>query len=1107
MDDDVTCTITNDDVAPTLKLVKSVTNDNGGTTLSGGWDLTATGSVLGFTDKGDSTTFHTVKAGVEYTLTESSVPGYSAGSWSCNGGTLSTDKITLGLDDDVTCTITNDDVAPKLTLVKDPTNDDGGNALPDDFKLTIGGTAAISGTAYTLEANKSYTINETQLTGYTFTSITGDKKCPTTLGGSITLAPGDDITCTITNDDQKSSITLIKQVINNNGGTAGVNEFGLSIGGTDVVSGEKLVLKSNESYIIDEVGLDGYHYVSLNGNKCPDYLGGTVELKPGENIVCTITNDDQPGTLIVKKVVINDNGGTLKPEDFAFKINNSNPTSFESDGQNNISVDAGSYTIVEPSVLGYKTTYNNCNNVIISNGKTETCVITNDDTYGKVVVTKYNDINGNGKKDVNEKELDGWDINLSNQTKTTDLTGVVTFSPLLSGEYSLGETQKPGWKQTEIICDNQDKEPTSTPTPISTSTPTPPLTGTPTPTSTPTPTLKGLCHWNEGSDKWNALYVTINNPGHIDHTKDFPYNGPRLANGHPTKEGDLWCLNNDPNQSRLSKLLGISKVFAQENYDDLYYIDLKPEQTVYCYIGNQRLEPKLTISKFNNVTGNLSPGGAVEYTIDLGIAQNDIKNLKVTDLLSNGFKYKTGSYKIYLDSLDVTSQVAEPQYHSPGVWDLSSLGTLTPENKLRLVYTADISTDQQPGKYTDLAWAAANYAYNDSEKLLALAEDVGKVDDNFVGTIVPIVKNTQNSVSAEVEQKVEGTVLGASTELPGTGASTLWLILSSILGFVGLGVLKINKKNMFILLFALFSFGLMVKPAIAADFVLSIQEPKTPTNTKDLKLEFKALHLNNGIITAKCLKKGPTDSVFSQFGSNIVLTAGGNSSYCDLSLAINNNGTYQFTVEANDGVDTTSKNVSLDYNTSSPGTPRDYRKENINSNNCDFKIHFRTDADNGKTVKVELYRSTDSAFSVNNESLVSSVNIGSDQEYDLLNSVPDCSKTYYYALRAFDNAGNGSGLIGDKITITTTTTSETTVNDGNQGAIPVVNAKIPSEESQTDSNQNTSTSDQTGQVLGTQKSTVADFVGKHKFISTLIGVSVLSIIIYAIKKNRKNKKR
>ena len=141
----VLCSIANDDIPPTLKLVKNVTNDNGGDALSSDWTLTATGSSRGFSDAGDSVTFHTVTAGVGYTLSESTISGYTAGSWSCDGGTLVGDEITLGLDEDVTCEITNDDVAPKLTINVVVINDDGGSALADDFDPTVGGTVVTSG--------------------------------------------------------------------------------------------------------------------------------------------------------------------------------------------------------------------------------------------------------------------------------------------------------------------------------------------------------------------------------------------------------------------------------------------------------------------------------------------------------------------------------------------------------------------------------------------------------------------------------------------------------------------------------------------------------------------------------------------------------------------------------------------------------------------------------------------------------------------------------------------------------------------------------------------------------------------------------------------------
>ena len=111
--------------------------------------------------------------------------------------------MTLDEGDDVTCTITNNDVAPTLTLVKSVTNDDGGNAGADDFGISIGADPGhLAAWPRRLRPTPPYAIDEVGLTGYTFTSITGDAKCPARAWAApSTLDEGDDVTCTITNDD------------------------------------------------------------------------------------------------------------------------------------------------------------------------------------------------------------------------------------------------------------------------------------------------------------------------------------------------------------------------------------------------------------------------------------------------------------------------------------------------------------------------------------------------------------------------------------------------------------------------------------------------------------------------------------------------------------------------------------------------------------------------------------------------------------------------------------------------------------------------------------------------------------------------------------------
>jgi hypothetical protein len=407
-----TCTITNNDVAPTLKLVKVVDNGDGGNAVADDWTLSADAAApfsgRNFSNAGGSGALETVFANAGYDLSETTVAGYTAGNWSCDGGALVGSTVTLNEGETgVTCTITNNDVAPTLTLVKVVINDDGGNAQPDDFSLTIGGNAALSGVAYTLSANTPYAINETLVSGYTFVDITGDPKCPAVLDGTVTLDEGESVTCTITNDDVAPSLTLIKNVINNNGGNAGPNDFGLSIGGDAATSGVAYTLDANTPYSIDEVGLSGYTFVDITGDpECPAILGGTVTLDEGEDVTCTITNDDVAPTLTLVKVVVNDNGGNALPDDFNLTIDG-NPaisgTAYIQDANTPYAIDEtllSGYTFVGitgnaecPAVLG--------GTVTLDEGENVTCTITNDDVAPTLTLIKnvVNDHGGNAQPD------------------------------------------------------------------------------------------------------------------------------------------------------------------------------------------------------------------------------------------------------------------------------------------------------------------------------------------------------------------------------------------------------------------------------------------------------------------------------------------------------------------------------------------------------------------------------------------------------------------------------------------------------------------------------------------------------------------------------------
>ena len=128
----------------------------------------------------------------------------------------------------------------------------------------------------------------------------------------------------------------------------------------------------------------------------------------GGSATCTITNDDLPATLIVKKVVVNDNGGTKQPQDFSFSVNGGQAQSFEADGQNDLEVAAGTYDVTEPAVAGYTTTYQGCADIELPLGGTATCIVTNNDVP-----------RGQGSIDVQKS---------ANPTTVKEPGGPVTFS-------------------------------------------------------------------------------------------------------------------------------------------------------------------------------------------------------------------------------------------------------------------------------------------------------------------------------------------------------------------------------------------------------------------------------------------------------------------------------------------------------------------------------------------------------------------------------------------------------------------------------------------------------------------------------------------------------
>ena len=203
--------------------------------------------------------------------------------------------------------LTIQDQPATLTLSKVVVNDDGGAALVGDFQAYIDSDPVAWGVAQSLDAG-SYTASEGGLAGYTASDWGGDCAAD----GSITLQPGESKACSISNDDQPATLTLSKLVANDDGGTAVAGDFQAYIDSDPVAWGVAQSLDAG-SYTASEDGLAGYTASDWGGDCAAD---GSIILQPGDVKSCSISNDDQPATLTLTKVVVNDDGGTAAAGDF-----------------------------------------------------------------------------------------------------------------------------------------------------------------------------------------------------------------------------------------------------------------------------------------------------------------------------------------------------------------------------------------------------------------------------------------------------------------------------------------------------------------------------------------------------------------------------------------------------------------------------------------------------------------------------------------------------------------------------------------------------------------------------------------------------------------------
>jgi len=155
-----------------------------------------------------------------------------------------------------------------------------------------------------------------------------------TAGNTITVASGDNAVCTIVNDDvDLARLTLVKQVVNDAGGTATAADFvlsfadGVGISGAGVSGTSQVTSVDIEpgTYTLSESPVSGYSLAAISCDGLDaDGLDG-LKIAIGEAVTCTFLNEDVGVDLEIVKLVDDTSPNVGDVLNFTLKVSNNGP--------------------------------------------------------------------------------------------------------------------------------------------------------------------------------------------------------------------------------------------------------------------------------------------------------------------------------------------------------------------------------------------------------------------------------------------------------------------------------------------------------------------------------------------------------------------------------------------------------------------------------------------------------------------------------------------------------------------------------------------------------------------------------------------------------------
>ena len=474
------CTITDSPILGTINVQKVI---SGTTTAFSDFCFTLSpdpglGEICA--DGSGNVVFSNVPYGTYDVIETLTNPDYSETGNTCNALSISQNG------DSPSCLITNTRKQGRISFLK--LVDDGSDV--SGWTFTINGVAGTfySGDSVTLDTG-SYIVNEFGSNEYLPDSVGG--VCQSLIGSSATMDVNEQGgTCTFSNLVNKGSIIIIKEAVPEDpqdfsfiAAGSGVSNFTLDDDG-DNTNGLSNTINFPglfpDTYSISEVlPITGWDLTDLSCQS--DLLGfddtfvisptASFNLRAGENIICTFTNTKQGKITACKYNDLNGNGQYEPSDDqplsgISIKLSKAtNPIDTKETGENGCitfeELGAGTYRVEEdytdPDLNGYYSTNGaTYYDVDITSGSDETRVFLNA-LYRTISGFKYNDLNGNGLRDVGEPGLGGWTIYIDyppygldggDVLTTTDGNGYYEFANLVPDTYRIAEDLKPGWVQT-----------------------------------------------------------------------------------------------------------------------------------------------------------------------------------------------------------------------------------------------------------------------------------------------------------------------------------------------------------------------------------------------------------------------------------------------------------------------------------------------------------------------------------------------------------------------------------------------------------------------------------------------------------------------------------